>query len=173
MAALKNPVTEKDHIQGNKDAPVTLIEYGDYQCPVCAQAFPIVEEIKKHFGDKLRFVFRHFPLTEMHPFAEPAAETAEFAGEQNKFWEMHDLLYVNQSLLGLPLLLKLASSLNLSEEKLKIALENGAYRGKIKSDFLSGVYSGVSGTPTFFVNGERHIGLMPFAAMVAAIEKYL
>jgi protein-disulfide isomerase len=89
-------VSEKDHRQGDKNAPCTLVEYGDYQCPSCGQAYPIVKRVQKHFGKRLSFVFRNFPLTQLHPYAEPAAETAEFAGAHEKFWEMHDLLYENQ-----------------------------------------------------------------------------
>lgn len=173
MFTLKVPVNENDHIQGNKNAPITLVEYGDYECPVCAQAFPIVKMIQKHFGDQLKFVFRHFPLTQIHPFAEPAAETAEFSNEYGKFWEMHDLIYTKQPLLNLPLLFELSKSLNLSEKKLQHELETGNHRGKIKSEFLSGVYSGVNGTPTFFINGDRYVGLLPFNELVKIINGYL
>ena len=171
MATLKAPVTEKDHIQGNKDAPVTLIEYGDYQCPVCAQAFPIVEEVKKHFGDNLRFVFRHFPLTEMHPFAEPAAETAEFAGEHEKFWEMHDLIYENQYNLNIELLFALTESLNLSPAKLKETLTHQTFNHKIQRDFIGGIKSGVNGTPTLYINDARYSGPVEFQNLVSAIDE--
>lgn len=172
MSVLK-PVNEEDHILGNKNAPVTLIEYGDFECPMCGQAFHIVKLIEKHFGDSLRFVFRHFPLTEVHPFAEAAAQTAEFANEHGKFWQMHELIYENQQSLSLPLFFDLAKELKLPEKDLKDVLETGKYREKIKSDFMSGVYSGVNGTPTFFVNGKRYIGVLPFEEMVAIINSYL
>src|SRR5208282_3973771 len=108
MATLKVPVSPEDHAQGHDDAPVTLVEYGDYECPHCGRAYPIVQRVQKHFGEKLRFVFRNFPLSEMHPHAEAAAETAEFAGAHGKFWEMHDLLFENQARLGGSLFLELA-----------------------------------------------------------------
>lgn len=149
MAILKLPVNEKDHIQGNINAPITMVEYGDYQCPSCGQAFPIIKQVQKHYGKNLKFIFRNFPLTEVHQFAEVAAETAEFAGESNLFWQMHDLIYENQNQLSIPMLLELTTSLNLSDTELKSALERGTYREKVKSDFLSGIRSGVPGTPTF------------------------
>src|SRR5262249_37651818 len=132
MSELKVPVTDNDHILGKNDAPITLVEYGDYQCPACGLAFPITKLIQKKFGEKLRFVFRHFPLTDVHPYAEVAAETAEFAGEHNKFWEMHDQIYMNQNELGLPLLFEIAKKINLSENELEHSLQNSTYKSKIK-----------------------------------------
>lgn len=173
MATFKVPVNDKDHIQGNINAPITLVEYGDYQCPYCGEAFPIIKRIQKHYGDNLRFVFRNFPLTEVHPFAEVSAETAEFAGAHNQFWEMHDLIYTNQDRLAIPLLLELTKSLNLSTTKLQEALQEGTYQEKIKSDFLSGVYSGVPGTPAFFINNEIYDGSFGFEDMIAAINQHL
>ena len=114
MAMLKVPVTSEDHAQGPESAEVTLVEYGDYECPHCGRAYPIVKQVQKHFGKRLRFVFRNFPLGEMHPHAESAAETAESAGAQGKFWEMHDLLFENQDRLGGSLYLELAQQLELS-----------------------------------------------------------
>lgn len=173
MANLKEPVTDEDHIQGNKNAEITLLEYGDYQCPGCGQAFPIVKRVQKHFGLKLRFVFRNFPLTEVHPLAEPAAETAEFAATHGRFWEMHDLIYTNQDRLTLPILFELTKSLNMSEKELELVLSEGKFRPKIKNDFLSGIYSGVNGTPTFFINGQRHNGSFVFDDLIGAIEQLL
>src|SRR5271155_277337 len=100
MAKLKTPVGPEDHTQGGPHAPVTLVEYGDYECPHCGMAYPIVKRVQKHFGSRLRFVFRNFPLKEMHPNAEPAAESAEFAGAQGRYWEMHDGIYANQVAIG-------------------------------------------------------------------------
>src|SRR5580658_9044577 len=111
---LKVPVSASDHIQGDKNAPVILVEYGDYECPHCGAAYPIVKRVQKHFGKRLRFVFRNFPLSEMHPNAEAAAETAEFAAANGRFWEMHDLLFENQERLGRPLFTQLAKELELS-----------------------------------------------------------
>src|SRR6266436_5282210 len=113
MAALKVPVTERDHIQGPLDADLTLVEYGDFECPHCGRAYPVVKQVHKHFGDALRFVYRHFPLREIHPSAEEAAEASEFAGASGLFWEMHDLVFENQQALGLPLLAESAEALGL------------------------------------------------------------
>ena len=170
MATLKTPVTSKDHIQGDPHASVVLVEYGDYQCPHCGHAYPIVKRVQKHLGSRLAFVFRNFPLREAHPDAELAAETAEFAGEHDRFWEMHDAIFENQENLGLPLVLELARALKLPADELESALSNGIYSGRVQADFSSGVRSGVNGTPTFFINGHRHDGPFEFEDLIAAIE---
>lgn len=170
MTALKIPVTAEDHIQGSENAPITLVKYGDYQCPFCGQAYYIVKRIQEYFGDQLRFVFRNFPLSEMHPYAEPAAETAEFAADNGQFWEMHDLLYENQERLSTPLLFELAGALKLSSSDLEIVLESARYKDKIKNDFMGGVRSGVNGTPTFFINGQRYNGSFEFEELISAIK---
>ncbi len=171
MATLKVPVAAQDHAQGKADAPVTLVEYGDYECPHCGRAYPIVKQIQEHFGTQLRLVYRNFPLREMHPNAESAAESAEFAGAQGKFWEMHDLLFENQEQLGGSLYLALAKSLGLSPNDLVKALENEDYAQKVAADFNGGVRSGVNGTPTFFINGQRHDAPFDFEFLAEAIEK--
>src|SRR5271156_5227015 len=135
MANLRTPVMPEDHIQGPEDAEVTLVEYGDYECPHCGRAYSIVKQVQKHFGKRLRFVFRNFPLTEMHPYAETAAETAEFAGAHGKFWEMHDLLFENQSRLGDELFVELSEKLGLSTEALAKALEEGTFEARVRADF--------------------------------------
>lgn len=170
MATLKPLVTEQDHIQGKEDAKATLVEYGDYECPHCGAAHPVVKRVQKHFGKDLRFVFRNFPLNEIHPHAESAAEASEFAGANRKFWEMHDGLFENQERLGEPLYLELAEELGLSAEALPKALEQGLYRSRVRADFSSGVRSGVNGTPTFFINGKRHDGPFDYESLVLAIE---
>ena len=170
MAELRVPVTPKDHAQGPEDAPVTLVEYGDYQCPYCGQAYPIVKRLQKHFGKTLRFVFRNFPLREIHPHAESAAETAEFAGAHGKFWEMHDLLFENQERLGGPLYLELAKGLGLAASALRQSVDDGQYKPRIDADFTGGVRSGVNGTPTFFINGERHDGPFDYDTLASAIQ---
>src|SRR5438477_4784730 len=147
MATLKIPVTSGDHIQGDVDAPVILVEYGDYECPHCGHAYPIVQSVQEHFGQKLRFVFRNFPLNEIHPNAEDAAETAEFAAAHGKFWEMHDAIFENQESLADELLLALAESLKLKPADLQTALSAGTYTQHVRDDFLGGVRSGVNGTP--------------------------
>jgi protein-disulfide isomerase len=173
MSKLSVPVSDKDHRQGDPDAPCTLVEYGDYQCPSCGHAYPIVKRVQKHFGKRLLFVFRNFPLSEMHPFAEPAAETAEFAGAHQKFWEMHDHLYENQDRLDDALLVELAQQLHLDLEKLRQALASKEFEPRVRADFRGGVRSGVNGTPTFFINGQRHDGAYDYASLVEAIEAVL
>jgi protein-disulfide isomerase len=171
MATLKTAVTPEDHVQGPENAAATLVEYGDYECPHCGHAYGIVKRVQKHFGKGLRFVFRNFPLSEMHPHAESAAETAEFAGAHGKFWEMHDGLFENQERLGGPLYLELAQELGLSPAELRKALEEAKYKDRVRADFSSGVRSGVNGTPTFFINGKRHDGPFDYESLVLAIEE--
>jgi protein-disulfide isomerase len=163
------PVSARDHIRGGASAPVTLVEYGDYQCPYCGMANPIVDEICRELGDGLRFVFRNFPLTEMHPHAEHAAEIAEAAGAHNKFWEMHDLLYAHQDALDDQHLARYASSLGLPASEVNRALVQHAYSDRMREDFMSGVRSGVNGTPTFFINGVRHEDSFERDVLLAAI----
>jgi protein-disulfide isomerase len=169
MANLKEPVTPADHIQGDPEAELTLLEYGDYECPHCGRAHPIVKRVQKHFGRRLRFVFRHFPLTQIHPHAQTAAETAEFAGANGRFWDMHDLIYENQDRLGLPLLFALTEELGLDPQALRHALTAGEFAPKVGRDFRSGVRSGVNGTPTFFINEQRHDGPWEFEHLVTAL----
>jgi protein-disulfide isomerase len=151
-------VTKADHIAGGATAVVTLIEYGDYQCPFCGQAYPIVQAIQRQLGPRLRFVFRNFPLTNAHPFAEAAAEAAEAAAVQGKFWEMHDFLYENQANLGLQLLAEAASRLSLDGPLFLGDLKARKYKERVRRDFMGGVRSGVNGTPGFFVNDARFEG---------------
>jgi protein-disulfide isomerase len=171
MATLKVPVTSIDHIQGDEKAPFTLVEYGDYECPHCGHAHPIVKRVQKHFGKRLRFVFRNFPLNEIHPNAESAAETAEFAAAKGRFWEMHDAIFENQGMLSIVFLLDLAKSLGLSPANLQSALESHEFAPRVRDDFLGGARSGVNGTPTFFINGQRHDGPPEFDDLVEAIQE--
>ncbi|HEV3208126.1 MAG TPA: thioredoxin domain-containing protein [Terriglobales bacterium] len=171
MATLNTQVTSEDHFQGAENGAATLVEYGDYECSHCGQAYGIVKRVQKHFGKGLRFVFRNFPLSQMHPHAESAAETAEFAGAHGKFWEMHDGLFENQQHLGGPLYSKLAQDLSLSPAGLQQALSEGMYKDRVRADFSSGVRSGVNGTPTFFINGKRHDGPFDYESLVQAIEE--
>jgi protein-disulfide isomerase len=173
MSALRVPVTQHDHVRGPANAPVTLVEYGDYECPHCGAAHPNVLQVLEHFGNRLKFVFRHFPLTQVHPNSEPAAEVAEYAAAHGKFWKMHDGLYENQESLGLPMFFALADALDLPEEGLRDALANGRFAPKIRADFLGGVRSGVNGTPAFFINGLRHDGTYAFEDLAAAIAVQL
>jgi protein-disulfide isomerase len=173
MSILRVPVTAADHSQGPANAAATLVEYGDYECPHCRAAHDIVKQIQKYFGKNLRFVFRHFPMSQIHPFAEPAAESAEFAADHGKFWQMHDGLYENQDQLGTSLLFALTKLLGLPEEGLAAALANGEYAPKVRNHFSGGVRSGVNGTPTFFINTIRHDGSYDFPTLAAAIAQHL
>jgi protein-disulfide isomerase len=169
MSVLQVPVASGEHIQGDPLAPVTLVEYGDYQCPACGLAFPVVKAVQRHFDKRLGFVFRNFPLTKIHSEAETAAETAEFAAGQGRFWEMHDGLYESQTALGVPLYLELAEELKLAKRALLEALENRSFRPNVRRDYLGGLKSGVNGTPTFFINGRRHDGLFDVGDLAKAI----
>ena len=169
MSKLTEAVSAHDHAQGSADAPCTLVEYGDFQCPSCGQAYLIVKRLQKHFGDKLRFVFREFPL-EMHPFAEPAAETAEFAAKHDQFWPMHDELFENQDQFSEPLFAELAESLKLDPKALANSLHHGEFKPRVEKDVKSGDASGVHGTPTFFINGQQHEGSYDERTLTHAIE---
>ena len=171
MAKLTVPVGPGDHVQGPVDAPVTLVEYGDYECPHCGRVYPIIKVLQKEFGNRLRFVFRNFPLRELHPLAEAAAETAEFAAEHKKFWEMHDLIFENQSALSERLLGQLAERLGLDANALRESMRSGEFSERVAHDFSGGVRSGVNGTPTFFINGARHDGSFDFATLSEAIKE--
>ncbi len=171
MSKLSVPVNSEDHKQGQEDAVCVLVEYGDYECPTCGDAYPIVKRLQKHFGKRLLLVFRNFPLSQMHPHAESAAETAEFAGSNDKFWEMHDLLFENQDRLEDNLFVELTQKLHLAPAKLQDALENKLFQPRVRADFAGGVRSGVNGTPTFFLNDQRHNGAFDFDSLVDAIER--
>jgi protein-disulfide isomerase len=155
---LQPPVGEGDHILGPSDAPVTLVEYGDFECPHCGAAYPILQSILDDLGDRIRFVYRHFPLTRSHPHAGRAAEAAEAAAAQGKFWEMHHQLFEHQDALTDGDLIAYAEAIGLDVEAFREALEEGTYEPRVQADFRSGVRSGVNGTPTFFVNGDIYLG---------------
>ena len=169
MSELSTPVNQQDHVQGDARAKVTLLEYGDYQCPSCRQAFAIVHRLQRHFGDQLRFVFRNFPL-EQHAMAEPAAEAAEFAATQGKFWEMHDALYENQPKLSEDLLPELATQVGLDPKALTKALASEEFTDRVEADLESGEKSGVHGTPTFFINGLQYEGDYDATSLIQEIE---
>ena len=168
MALLRTPPNARDHRRGDSNASVVLVEYGDFQCPHCAAAEPVVHELLTAFDD-LQQIYRHFPLSEVHPLAEIAAQAAEFAGEHGAFWQMHDALFASQAQLSLPAIFGIAGALNLPQPALREALESGTYAPKVRDDFIGGVRSGVNGTPCFFVNGARHDGAYSFEALSAAI----
>ncbi len=152
LIRLAVPVGPDDHVRGAADAPVTLVEYGDFECPYCGIAYPVVKALEQHYGERLRVVFRSFPLT-MHPHAEQASATAEFAADAGRFWEMHDLLFEHQRALDTRHLLGYARDLGLDPAALEVALRDGTYAGIVAEQKESGEESGIPGTPAFFVNG--------------------
>ena len=168
---LAPPVGERDHVQGPASAPVTLVEYGDFECPYCGAAYLIIKKVQEVMGDQLRFVFRHFPLTQIHPHAEAAAEASEAANAQGQFWEMHDLLFENQRALDPLHLLGYAEELGLDTRKFVRELEGHVYHDRVREDFMSGVRSGVNGTPAFFINGVRYDGSWDLAPLLEILEK--
>jgi protein-disulfide isomerase len=171
-ATLTLPVAEdRDHIQGAPDAAVTLLEYGDYQCPYCGAAYPIVKQLQEAMVAELRFVFRNFPITTAHPYAEQAAEGAEAAAVQDRFWPMHDLLYENQQRLEAEDLVGYSDSLGLDVARFERELGEHVHAARVHEDFMSGVRSGVNGTPTFFINGVRHDEAHDFDTMLAALRQ--
>ena len=171
MAKLTPPINKNDHVHGHPDALVTLVEYGDYQCPHCGAAFPIIKQIQKAFAKNLRFAFRHFPLSNVHEYAFPAAIAAEAAGRQGKFWEMHDMIYEGQSMLSKNALLEFAKEVGLNIPTFKLDLLDQTLVKKVESDFESGMRSGVNGTPSFFINGEKYNGLYDYASLAWAVEE--
>jgi protein-disulfide isomerase len=173
MSVLQPPILPNDHVRGAADAAITLVEYGDFECRCCAAAHSQVRLVEQRFGKQLRFAFRHFPLTQIHPLAEPAAEAAEVAAAHDCFWEMHDGLYENREEFGLPLFHALAEELDIPQDELSIALATKRYAPKIQSDFRAGVRSGVNGTPTFFINGVRHDGGYQFEELASAVQARL
>jgi protein-disulfide isomerase len=173
MSKLSAPVSAEDHSQGDSNAKCTLIEYGDYECRSCGQADSIVKRLQKHFGKDLSFVFRNFPLSEVHPNAEHAAEAAEFAAASGKFWDLHDLLFQNQQKLEDDSLRTLVGRLQLSGNDLGEALNAGTYRPRVESDFTGGVHSGVNGTPTFFVDGGRYDGSWDYETLAATLQQQI
>lgn len=155
MSTLRTPVGVQDYAQGPADAPVTVVEYGDYECPYCGAAFPVVKQLQQRFGDRLRLVFREFPLTKAHENAMDAACVATFAGEHGKYWEAHDQLFHHQAVLGWPLYERIAHDLGLDVDVLRETLETERLRPAVRQSFTDGLRSGVNATPTFFVNGVR------------------
>lgn len=153
---LRPPVSIKDHIQGNDNAVIELVKYGDYQCPHCARAYPIVKRMQEQLGDKLRFVFRNFPLAKIHPEATIAAIATEAADLQGKYWEMHDIIFENQDQLSYAFLLDCADQLGLDRRQFEEGMANPGFTEKVEADFESGIRSGVNATPTFFINGEKY-----------------
>jgi NhaA family Na+:H+ antiporter len=172
-AKLTKPVSEQDHIRGPKDVSVTLVEYGDYECPHCRQVNDIRRELRSRIGDKYRYIYRHFPITSAHTNAQMAAEAAEAASAQGKFWEMHNLLFKHQGELDKAHILQYAAEIDLDLERFERELNEGAYTERVKEDFESGIESGVHGTPTFFINDNRYDGPWDFESLMVEIQKPL
>ena len=168
-AKLRVPVSTADHSQGSADAPLVLVEYGDYECPFCKEAHSVTQRLQKTLDKDLRFVFRNFPLTTAHPHALTAAKAAEAAGLQGKFWEMHDLLYENQTRLDAESLLEYAASLRLNVPRVAQDMRSSTVETKIEQDFYGGTRSGVNGTPNFFINGYRYEGDWSFEALLKVL----
>lgn len=167
------PVNDSDHVQGNPDAAIVLVEYGDYECMHCRRAYPVIKKIQRHLGDDICFVFRNFPLAQSHPHAEHAAEASEIADQAGKFWEYHDKLYENQHALDDKSLGDYAQQLGLDPEDFSGRLRSAEFAEKVQQDFMTGVESGVNGTPSFFVNGSRYDGIWeyePFMEYLSALR---
>jgi diadenylate cyclase len=165
------PVGARDHARGPRDAPVTLVKYGDYECPYCGEAHPVLKELQQRVGEQVRFVFRHFPLDSVHPRARLAAQAAEAAASQGRFWEMHDLLYENQNKLSEEDLIRYAAKLGLDLRRFEEDLASDHHAWRIEEDRLGGTRAGVEGTPGFFVNGVRYTGPVDVGGLLAAIEE--
>jgi protein-disulfide isomerase len=168
--SLADPVTDKDHAIGPADAPITIVEYGDYECPTCLNALPVLQEVQRRLGDRLRFVFRHFPRSSIHLHASIAAEAAEAAGDQGKFWEMHAALFRNQKNLTEVDLTHLGLSLGLEVYQYESHRTLDKHRKRVEADYQSGERSGVYKTPTLFINGRRYDGPVEASAIIAAAE---
>jgi protein-disulfide isomerase len=170
-ATLTPPVGKHDHVQGRSTATVTLVEYGDYQCPFCGNIQPVIKKLQKHYGDQLRFVFRNFPQVRVHAYAQRAAEAAEAAGAQGKFWEMHGYLYDHQEALDVENLARAADALGLDKVKFDREVAERVYADRVQRDIQSGNDSGVGGTPTIFINGARSDDDDDFEKLKAKIEE--
>jgi protein-disulfide isomerase len=167
------PIGREDHVLGPSSAPITLVEYGDYQCPFCGDAYSIVKRVSKAMGAKLRFVFRNMPLNEVHPYAQFAAEAAEAAAAQGRFWDMHDAIYEHQTDLGSDLVHTIGRNLKLNMARFDRDLDARRYRARVKNDFMGGMRSGVASTPTFFVNGQRYEGSLGEKTLLVAMCRYI
>lgn len=171
VSRLTLPVSERDHIRGPQTAAVTVVEYGDYECPHCGQAYFTVKELEQLVGDSMRYVFRNFPLSSVHPHAEHAAEAAEAAGAQGKFWAMHSILFQNQQALDDEHLAEYAATLGLDMRRFARDLIEGTFAPRVREDFISGVRSGVNGTPTFFINDIRWDGPYDLGSLLAGVQE--
>ncbi len=168
---LTPPLSAHDHVQGAPDADIVLVEYGDYECPYCGAAYPVVKELQNRLHGKMSFAFRNFPLANAHPHAEFAAETAEAAAAQGKFWEMHDMLYEHQDALEPENLIEYATTLGLDLSRFTKDVNEHVYAARVREDFRSGVRSGVNGTPSFFINGVLYNGSYDVHSILTALRE--
>ncbi|HZZ93760.1 MAG TPA: DsbA family protein [Usitatibacter sp.] len=174
MSQLRMPVTDRDHLLGSPDeAAIVLLEYGDYECPYCGMAQATVHGLIEALGEQMCLAFRHFPLTQVHPHALHAAEAAEAAAAQGAFWPMHELLYQRQQQLDDTSLVEYAGELGLDVDRFADELASGVHEARVREDFLSGARSGVNGTPSFFINGERYLGSYDLESMLAALRSVM
>jgi protein-disulfide isomerase len=167
---LLDPVREWDHAKGPADAPLTLVEYGDYECPDCGRLFLVLENLREEWAGRLRLVYRHYPMSGVHPRAQLAAEAAEAAAAQGQFWEMHALLFQHQHQLKVDELVRYAASLGLGADRIKRELKQGTYTEVVRKNFIAGVKNGVNGTPGLFLNGVREQGVFDEAYLRALLK---
>jgi protein-disulfide isomerase len=171
LSKLLLPIQPEDHVQGSPDARYTLVEYGDYECPDCGRLFVTLGELHVQLRDELRLAFRHYPLSGVHPHAQQAAEAAEAAGAQGRFWEMHDLLFANQSALGTKDLNRYAGQLSLDTQRFRDEVKHRIYEDRVREDFRRGVANGVYGTPGLFINGVRHDGALDVNSLLLQFKE--
>jgi protein-disulfide isomerase len=167
---LTSPLSAEDHVDGPERAELELVMYGDFQCPYCTAAYPILRRIRDQLSSRLIFAFRHFPLREIHPDAERAAEASEAAASQGAFWEMHDRMYEARGALGREDLIGYAAELGLDADRVSGEIDSEVHQPRVQRDVDSGLASGVGGTPTFFVNGRVHQGSFDASSLIAALE---
>jgi Na+:H+ antiporter, NhaA family len=170
LSELTPPLSAEDHVEGPAQAELELVMYGDFECPYCTAAYPIVKRVREMLGDRLIFAFRHFPLRDIHPFAQGAAEAAEAAAAQGAFWEMHDRLYEARGALRPDDLIAHAEALGLDADRVSDELDSSTHAQRVERDVESGVASGVPGTPGFFVAGRLHAGSFDAGSLIAALE---
>ncbi|MBU1164612.1 thioredoxin domain-containing protein [Patescibacteria group bacterium] len=166
-------VTNSDYIQGDKNAQLTLIEYSDFQCPFCSRHTPTLDKVLDEYKGKVRLVFRHFPLNSIHPQAQKAAEAAECAGEQGKFWEMHDKIFANQTAISVENLKSYASALGLNASQFNDCLDNDKYASKVQQQMQGGAAAGVTGTPATFIGDQLVKGAVPYENLKSIIDSKL
>ena len=172
LSKLLLPIQPDDHVEGSEDARYTLVEYGDYECPACGSLFVTIRQLRERFAEDVRLVFRHYPLSGSHPHAEQAAEAAEAAGAQNRFWEMHDVLFEHQAALGTKDLVRYAEQLGLDSKRFRKELKEHTYEDRVREDFRRGVENGVYGTPGLFINGVRHNGGLDVDSILAKLNAW-